>query len=1145
MISITTLALLSLLWVGLLFAAAYWSEQRVHALERWRPWLYTFSLGIYCTSWAFYGTVGQAAATGWVVPPTYVGTILLFVFAIGFLRRLYDLTKRHNITSIADWISARYGKSSGLAAAVTIIALFGVTPYIALQLKAVASGFELAGGAGVVDHSVVPMWRDGPFYIAAALAVFAGMFGTRKLDATEHQHGLVVAMAFESVLKLVALWVVGIGIAFWLSDAGLSLFAVDTRNLVSMGDDLFLTMALLGVLAIFCLPRQFHVGLVECTDRRHLDTARWAFPLYLLAMSVFILPIARVGLAEFNGNVADADTFVLALPIAAGNEFLVIMAFLGGLSAAISMVIMASVALSIMLSNDVLMPVALRRGWVEHSGPGITRTVLRLRRVTIGGLFMLAYGYYRYVAEAEALARMGGLAFAAVAQFGPAIVGGVYWRRANRRGVYAGLAAGFGIWAWTLMIPNLVEAGWLPSSLLSDGPFGLGWARPQALFGVESLDPLAYSALLSLAVNLVLFTVVSLATGITPAERRHAQRFVESDAGASGEWQARASVADIEALLEEFFGGERVRAFRATFSEVEPEATGAAATPAMLDYAERQLAAVVGASSARLLLEATLRGRSVEPGTVATIFGQASETVRFNQQLLTAALENIDQGISVVDRDLRLVAWNQPYLELMDYPPGFVQVGRPIEDLIRYNAERGMFGPGSVEAQVQKRVAHLRNGTAYVNERRQDDGRVLEIRGNPMPGGGFVTSFSDITEHRRTEDELRRINETLEYRVEQRTAEMSAAKAEAERANAAKSRFLAAISHDVFQPLNAAQLFTHTLAHQVGEADEAAATVRHVEGSLRSVESLLGGLLDISKLEAGGLQPKPTAFALEEVLEGLAIEYRALAEEKGLTLGKIGTRLWVYSDRQLLRRIVQNFLANAVRYTDSGRVSLGCRRRGDRVSIRVYDTGPGIPPHEQRRIFDEFMRLGKADDTGRGLGLGLAIAKGIADLLEHPIEVESKPGSGAMFGVLVPVVSRQAEPATLAGHEPERTRARVLCVEDEDSVLKALTGLLERWGCETAAARDWDEAIAASSAFRPDLILADYHLGQNRTGLDLVGALRTRLGSQVAAAIITADRSEAIRDDVRAAGLQYLSKPVRPMALRGLVQQAETFTEGG
>ncbi len=1144
MVSITTLALLSLLWVGLLFAVAWWGEQRVELLARWRPWLYTLSLGVYCTSWAFYGTVGQAAATGWFVPPTYVGTILLLVFGVRMLRKLYDLTRHHNITSIADWVSARYGKSSGLAAAVTVIALFGITPYIALQLKAVAIGFELTTGIDHLQQRELPVFNDGTFYIAIALAAFAILFGTRKVDATEHQHGLVVAMAFESVLKLLALWVVAIGICFFISERPSELFALRLDNVKAMGDELFLTLAGLGALAMFCLPRQFHVGFVECMDRRHIATASWAFPLYLLAMSIFILPVARAGLAAFGVDGVDADTYMLALPASSDYGWLTIVAFLGGLSAATSMVIMASVALSIMLSNDVLIPIALRRGWLAHRGPVVTRTVLVLRRLTIAGLFLLAYGYYRYIGEAEALASIGALAFAAVAQFGPAIIGGMYWRRANRRGVYAGLSIGFGLWAWTLMLPNLVEAGWFSSQLLERGLFDMAWTRPTALLGLGGLNPLAHGALISLLLNSIGFVVVSLATGVTPAERRQAAQFVDphglTEQALSGEttdWSGKASLMDVEALIEEFFDQERVALFRRQFPQVLRQ-PAAAADNAVLAYAERQLAAVVGASSARLLLDAGLRGRSVAPETMAAIVGEASQAVRFSQQLLSAALENIDQGVSVVDADLQLVAWNQRYLELLEYPHGFVEVGRPVAELIRYNAERGMCGPGPVSAHVEKRLAHLRNGSAYVYERQHRDGRVLELRGNPMPDGGFVTSFSDITEYRRAEQALREANETLEDRVQQRTAELNAAKIEAERANNAKSRFLAAISHDVFQPLNAAHLFTHTLSHQLNTPQHLA-TVQHIYSSLQSVESLLGGLLDMSKLEAGGLQPVVESFALAELLDGLTLEYVAMAREKGLTLTQIPTRLWVSSDRQLLRRIVQNFLANAVRYTEQGRIVLGCRRRGERVCIQVVDTGPGIPLREQEHIFEEFRQLKDNRHGGEGLGLGLAIVKGIAGLLDYPVEIRSTAGAGALFGIEVPITNPMASELQPGLPEHNQVHLRVLCIEDDTAVLKALTGLLASWGCSTTAARSWHQGIAMAGDYQPHLILADYHLDQNRTGLDLIGVIRTKLQREVPAAIVTADYSEAVREAVRAAGIYYLNKPVRPMALRALLERIE------
>ena len=432
---------------------------------------------------------------------------------------------------------------------------------------------------------------------------------------------------------------------------------------------------------------------------------------------------------------------------------------------------------------------------------------------------------------------------------------------------------------------------------------------------------------------------------------------------------------------------------------------------------EHELAAVVGAASARLLLDAARRRAPAPLETVADLVGRAAEQARFSREVLSGALENMSQGICVVDSELRLVAWNSTYLELFDYPPELIRVGRPVADLLRHNARSGLMessaDPDRIELAIERRLAHKRAGSRHRIERRWPDGRIIEIRGNPMPGGSFVATFTDVTAFRRAEADLKQINETLEQRVNERTRELEQAKLSAERANNAKSRFLAAVSHDLVQPLNAAQLMTHSLAHALNDEPQARA-VSQISGALGATEDLLESLLDISRLDAGGLEPRITRFGLGDLFEQLAGEFRLMAGQRGLELHCHPTELVVASDPQLLRRILQNFLSNAVRYTQSGRVVLGVRRRGDRLLVGVWDTGPGIPQASRDLIFEEFHRLND-DQNAPGLGLGLAIAERMARLLGHELVLESREGRGTLIGVLVP---RAQRPHPAASTEP-------------------------------------------------------------------------------------------------------------------------------
>jgi signal transduction histidine kinase len=533
---------------------------------------------------------------------------------------------------------------------------------------------------------------------------------------------------------------------------------------------------------------------------------------------------------------------------------------------------------------------------------------------------------------------------------------------------------------------------------------------------------------------------------------------------------------------------------------------------------------------------------------VVRIADEASEVLQFNRALLQGAIENITQGISVVDQSLKLVAWNRRYLELFNYPDGLIRLGRPIADIIRYNAERGLCGPGEAEVHVARRLHWMRQGRAHTSERLFPNGRVIELIGNPMPGGGFVMSFTDITAFREAEQALTEANEGLERRVTERTHELSQlnlalteAKGTAESANQSKTRFLAAVSHDLMQPLNAARLFSAALSHQDdGLSGEAQKLVHHLDTSLRSAEDLISDLLDISRLENGKINPDPKPFVLNEMFDVLGAEFKALARDQGLKFRVRGSTLRVDSDIKLLRRILQNFLTNAFRYA-KGPVLLGVRRRKGELCLEVWDRGPGIPVDKQQVIFEEFKRLDSHQTRAeKGLGLGLAIADGLCRVLGHTLRVRSWPGRGSVFSVSVPLARAQtAIPTKVAELNGKLlSGSQVLCIDNEDSILIGMNSLLTRWGCQVWTARNRDECAALlSDGMRPQLALVDYHLDDGETGTELMAWLRTRLGEPVPGVVISADGRPETVAQVHAAGLDYLAKPVKPAALRALLSR--------
>lgn len=1097
---LTELLLVSagVVWLGLLFGAALLGEKYPQLLERRWGLVYALSLAVYCTSWTFYGTVTQAARSGWWLPPTFIGTILLFVFGIGLLLKLVRLAQAHRATSLADLIATRLGNSSALAAGVTLIAVLGVLPYIALQLKAVAMSFSLLTMAATNER---PAWQDSALYVALAMALFAMLFGTRSANASEHNRGLVLAMAVESLLKLGAMAVLGIFV--WTRfDLSVSM-PVDAEGAAG-----FPSLILLGVLAMFTLPHQFHVGVVECRDPRHLATARWLFPLYMVLIGIPILPVAMAGMQMLAPLGVASDMFVLALPLSVGAESVAVLAFLGGLSAATGMVILATLALSLMIGNHLVAPLLLRGPWAARDGRSLRGSVLLQRRVIILAVILLAWAYSRTLAGAEALADIGALSFSAVATIAPALGFAVWAPRMPPRAVLAGLLFGFALWCWILLVPILIDAfGW-QGGVEGHLPAALSWLMPDQFLGLSGWNRTTRAVVVSLFGATTLTLIWALRR-----PSMHVTRPTGLDFGTLRDVALR------------FLPETRV-------AEMIPQAPRDRLAPAELETAiEGELATVLGAASARLLLDAARRAHGHDLEAVAAIVGEASQALRFNQRVLEAALENMGQGISVVDRDLSLVAWNQRYQDLFAYPPHLLQIGVPVEQLLRFNLQKGGSALSDIEFEVQRRLRHMRAGTPYVTERVFREGMTVEIRGNPMPGGGFVATFTDVTAFRHAESELKRANETLEQRVRARTAEFESARAEAERANQAKTRWLAAVSHDLAQPLNAAHLFTHALAQRM-QQDEYRQSLSDISASLDAAEALLAGLLDISRLDSGGLSPVIEAFPLDPLLQALGNEFRLLAEAKGLHFRAVRTGLWVRSDAQLLRRVLQNFLSNAIRYTPRGGVVLGCRHAGEWVRIEVWDTGLGIRERDQGVIFEEFRRL---DRGGQGLGLGLAISDRIARLLSHQIGLRSVFGRGSVFSLTLPRTQGTTLAATPDQVDPVDAQGRrVLIMDNDAAVLAGMRELLRGWQCEVYVARNEEEVVAALAEARPALMLFDFHLDEGDTGL----ALRERLpvsAHDIPCVIITADHSEAVRNAVRDSGAWLLHKPLKPMALRALM----------
>src|ERR1700723_4279820 len=932
-------------YIGLLFFVASHGD-RLSPTQRGRAsaLIYPLSLAIYCTSWTFFGSVGFGTRTSVDFLAIYVGPILMIGLCTPLLRRVIKLAKSQNITSIADFIAARYGKSQAVAATVALIGIIGSVPYIALQLKAVASSLETI----LIDEQAIytiPLVGDIALIVTLAMAAFAVLFGTRQTDATEHQHGLMLAVATESIVKLVAFIAAGAFVTFWMfTPVELLERAMKTPEAVraieytpSIGN--FLTMTLLSFCAIMLLPRQFHVSVVENSTDAEVGRARWLFPLYLVAINLFVIPIALAGLVSFPFGAVDSDMYVLALPMEGNAPLLSVGVFVGGLSAATAMVIVECVALSIMVSNDIVMPLVLQRGRESRAGQkDFGDFLLRVRRCAIFAIMAMADFYYRALGNTQ-LAAIGRVSFAAIAQLAPAFFGGLFWQRATARGAMGGMLVGVVVWAYTLFLPSFLDGTTAGLELLQHGPLAIEMLRPQALFGAD-LPPLLHGALWSLSLNILTYIVLSLARRPSSIERLQADVFVPHALApltpTFRRWRTTVTVQDIQSTVAQYLGPDRAHHSFEAFA-ITHHARLDPAAPAdfeLLQHAEHLIASSIGAASSRLVMSLLLRKRTVSAKAALKLLDDSHAALHFNREVLQTALNHVRQGIAVFDADLQLICSNRQFGDILGLAPHLVQIGIPLREILEFMTAITPSEFGDKEVLVERRLkAYTAEGEPYL-ERLPDGHMVIEVRANRMPGGGLVITFSDVTPSFEAAEALERANATLEKRVRDRTeeltrlnSELALAKSTAEDANNSKTRFLAAASHDILQPLNAARLYVTSLVERQSGGEDAR-LVENIDDSLEAIEETLGALLDISRLDAGAMTTSVTNFKIGDLMRSLEIEFAPIARAKALKLPFWPCSLPGRSDRLLLRRLLQNLISNAIKYTPRGRVLVGCPRRG-------------------------------------------------------------------------------------------------------------------------------------------------------------------------------------------------------------------------
>jgi PAS domain S-box-containing protein len=1125
-------------YVALLFVLAAWGDAHAARFDRSakrRAVLYTLALAVYCTSWTFYGAVGEAARAGWDYLPIYLGPALVFLLGFPIIRRLVALGREHDTSSIADFLSLRYGKSAAVGALATLALLLALIPYIALQLKSAAASLDL-----LTDD---PLGRGWGLPVAVSLAAFAMVFGQRHTDTAASHRGLVLAVGFESLVKLAAMLAVGwLAVEVWMNASPqMRLDALAQSPLTAPGVDFrFVVLTLLGAFAALCLPRQFHMMVVEVSRPSDANLSRWGFPAYLALVAILVPPIAWAGGTLLNSP--NPDAYVLALPLEFDAQGLAVLVFLGGFSAAAGMVTVTALAMSTMLVNNLVGPLFLagaQRG-------GLAKRFLMWRRAMVLGLVGLAYLFHLGLDEQAALAGIGLVAFAGVAQLAPALLFGLYWRKANRAGALAGMGAGIGLWVALILIPSYTGAP-------PPGP--------------EGVDSFAFAAIVCLLANVIAFigAVAFSSSGLVDELQADAFTGVRppETAPAMG-----ARISDLETVLVRVLGAQQAELALSNLSQAvaRPLRSGDVLTSAVAGLAEARLARAVGAASARILMTRVLRGARVSPGDVVKLIDETAEQLRSSEDRLKESersirfyTDNLPVLLSYADRDYCLRFANKGYLDFFNLDASVI--GRPLAEFMsaeeyalrRPHMEAALNGERQVFDISRRKGGGRARSWQVVYQPRTENGEVV----------GYFGVYQDNTARREAEEGLKRAYDMLESRVEERTAalkaesearlqlaqDLEAARHEAEAATQSKTRFLAAASHDLLQPLSAARLYAGALEGALGESgSEGNRNLAHqIERAIDHADRLLRALLDISRLDAGGVAPRPSVFAIDELIEETAAQFRARALAKGLELRVVPSRLAVLSDRGLMTSVVQNLISNAIRYTSSGKVLVGVRRHGDQVRLQVIDTGPGIEPDRQQAIFREFHRGVVDAGEDQGLGLGLAVVDRICASLGHKLVLKSALGEGATFEVILPrAASRDRQTVAPARRRPgDLAGLSVLCVDDDPGVLQALCALLDRWGCDVRGAEDAATASAACAERPPDLVIVDYQLNDALTGPELYESLCAHWGRRPPGLLVTAERSNAAEDEARAAGLDLVRKPASPAVLRASLASLKRKIEAG
>jgi Na+/proline symporter/signal transduction histidine kinase len=973
------LSIIVLGYLSILFFMAYYAERRETRGKSvvTNPYVYSLSLAVYCTSWTFYGSVGVAATSGLSYLPIYLGPTLISALWAVLLTKIIVIAKRHRITTISDFISSRYGNSLFISGLVTMVTLIGITPYLGLQMKAIMNTFTIL--AGEPKGSAITGWM-----IALGLGVFAIIFGARRLDSSERHGGLVFAIAFESIVKLVAFLAVGLFVTYGLFNGFGDIFGriqnSDYRNLLWIGSGSSVSyhewssLLLLSMMAVLFLPRQFHVAVVENSDPSHVTKAMWLFPLYLLLINIFVLPIAFGGIL-LGYPQAEADSFVLTIPLSKGSSYLALLVFLGGFSAASGMIIVESLALSTMVMNSLVMPAIFRFKQIK----GFPTVILNIKRFIIIGCVFLGYFFAIFIGRFYTLVEIGLKSFVAVTIFAPAFILGLYWKKGNKNGAVSGILVGFIVWFYTLLLPALIRAevipaGWAVASLMESDFF-----NPHALFGLKGLDKWSHALFWGLLFNVVAYIGVSLFSSRRPEEERQALLFVESQDWKGLSRKILYTLEQIEEILGQYIGKMEAREVIHRFIHregIQFESITRNDLIRLRDEAERVLSGALGSSIAAILFEDKSTLTEEERGELSHSIRQMTDTLRLSRHELSEAnrnlaylkefseniLESAPLGIVSVDSQLRVTYWNRE-MENLTIMAKAHALNRPVQSLLPW---------------IQGEAWKLGEQKEMVAE--APSSQIMKIHVSPFkdPSGGLVVVLENTTE------------KTIMERKLLQTSKL-----------ASLGELTAGISHEIGNPLSSISSLVQELQSlEMKNGEEVRFTrnsLKDISLHLTRIANTVRSLGDFARISSSEKVPTDIAGLLEKTINLLKYDKRSRMIE---FVTKVERMPHLLVNPAQIQQVFINLILNSMdAMPGGGRLKISMEDKKRWVEICFEDTGCGIDESTIDRIFDPFFTT---KPVGKGSGLGLSICYGIFKEHNAAFSVKSIKEIGTIFEIRLP-----------------------------------------------------------------------------------------------------------------------------------------------